>query len=290
MTEHESPSQQENTVEIHIVSGGVGASAELLTHTVLAQFPRVRAPLEVHAHVHDIQEVQDIVAAVAGTDAIILHTLVHQDVREGLAAEAQRQGVTEIDLVGPMIAQLSLRFHTDPVGQPGLYRKLYDQYFKRVEAIEFTVDHDDGQRSAELDQADIVLLGVSRAGKTPLSMYLAMQGWKVANVPYVPGISLPSGLWQVDRRRIVGLIIEPPQLAVHRQWRQKRLGIAAESYVERKDVAAELREANRFYSAHAIPVVDTTDKPIETSGTEIVALVTRRLNSMPAATLRDQAP
>ncbi len=181
--------------------------------------------------------------------------------------------------------QLSTRLQAQPIGQPGLYRKLYDQYFKRVDAIEFTIAHDDGQRRADLGQADIVLMGVSRLGKTPLSVYLAMQGWKVANVPFVPGVELPAELWTVDRRRIVGLTIEPPQLAVHRRWREKRLGVDAEDYVDQKQIAGELREANRFFSNHDIPVVDVTDKPIETSGAEIEAVVTRSMRSTPKSTL-----
>ena len=128
-------------------------------------------------------------------------------------------------------------------------------------------------------------MGVSRLGKTPLSVYLAMQGWKVANVPFVPGVMLPESLWEVDRRRIVGLTIEPPQLAVHRRWREQRLGVQAGNYVDQKQIAGELREANRFFQAHDIPVVDVTDKPIETSGSDIEGVVTRRLNSVPRATL-----
>lgn len=273
--------------ELHIVSGGVGASAELLTHTVLAQFPNVQVPIEIHPHAHDLQDIRRIVAQVAKANGIILHTLVHSEIRQALIDEAEKQGVEAIDLAGPIIDRLSARLKTEPVGQPGLYRKLYGQYFERVDAIEFTIAHDDGQRSEELDEAEMVLMGVSRLGKTPLSVYLAMQGWRVANLPFVPGVNLPKTLWDVDRRRVVGLTIQPPQLAMHRQWREKRLGVEVKDYVAQKQIASELREANRFFSTHDIPVVDVTDKPIETSGTEIVAVVTRRLNSLPRRKLSE---
>ncbi len=288
MTDSESTNTDPNHVdalELHIVSGGVGASAELLAHTVLVQFPGAEVPLVIHPHVHDMQEVQEIVASVASTSGLILHTLVRTHIRDGLSAEAQRQGVVAIDVAGPLMEQLSERLQMKPVGQPGRYRKLYDQYFKRVDAIEFTIAHDDGKRSADLDQADIVLMGVSRLGKTPLSIYLAMQGWRVANVPFVPGLVLPVSLRDVDRRRVIGLSIEPPQLAVHRRWRERRLGVEAGNYVDQKRIAGELREAKRFFVSHDIPVIDVTDKPIETSGTEIIAVITRRLNSMPAGKL-----
>jgi len=272
-------------LEIYIVSGGVGASGELLVHTVLAQFPDVRVPVEIFPHVHDPEDVDAIVAKAAGRGALIVHTLVHSIVRRRLATEAARRNVRAIDLMGPLMDYLSEKLVQKPVGEPGLYRKLYDQYFRRVEAIEYTVAHDDGKRTSELPQADIVLVGVSRVGKTPLSMYLAMQGWKVANVPFVPSVRLPEELWQVDRRRVVGLTIEPPQLAIHRRHREQRLGVAADSYVDRSRIAAELQEANRLFARYALPVVDTTDKPIESSGAEIISHITHRLGHMTEAPL-----
>jgi regulator of PEP synthase PpsR (kinase-PPPase family) len=273
-------------LKIHIVSGGVGASAELLTHTVLAQYPGPRPELIIHPHIHDVEDVRAIVNRAASEDALILHTLVNEDIRGALIEEARRQQVDAIDLAGPIMDELSHRLHAEPIGQPGLYRKLYGQYFKRVDAIEFTIAHDDGKRTEELNEADIVLMGVSRLGKTPLSVYLAMQGWKVANVPFVPGIRPPDELWNIDARNIVGLTIEPPQLAVHRKWRERRLGIGVGDYVDQKQVAGELREANRFFTKYGIPIIDVTDKPIETSGAEIVAEVTRRHRNLTASTLQ----
>lgn len=269
-------------LDIHIVSGGVGASAELLAHTVLAQFPGIAAPLHIHSHINEMSEVQAIVKKVALSGGLILHTLVNPQIRAGMVEEAARQQVDAIDVAGPILDYLTQHLAVDPIGQAGRYRKLYGQYFERVEAIEFTIAHDDGQRSVDLAEAEIVLVGVSRLGKTPLSIYLAMQGWKVANVPFVLGLSMPTDFWRVDRRRVIGLMIEPPQLAIHRKWREKRLGVKAESYVEQKRIAEELREANRFFAEHDISVVDVTSKPIETSGTEIISTLTRQLNSMPA--------
>ena len=281
MLESATDEQRGDKLGIHIVSGGVGASGELLAHTVLAQFPGAPVDIIVHPHVHDVQDVNKIVDSIAGTKGILLHTLVNSQVRDALLSEARRLDVAEIDLAGPVIDVLSARLSSEPVGQPGLYRKLYDQYFKRIDAIEFTIAHDDGKRTHDLGEADIVLMGVSRLGKTPLSVYLAMQGWKVANIPFVPGIVLPDAVWTLDRRRVVGLTIEPTQLAVHRRWREQRLGVEVGNYVDQKHVASELREANRFFHAHDIPVIDVTDKPIETSGSDIVGVVTRRLNSLP---------
>ncbi len=111
-----------------------------------------------------------------------------------------------------------------------------------------------------------------------------MQGWKVANVPFVPSVRLPEELWQVTGG-VVGLTIEPPQLAIHRRHREQRLGVAADSYVDRSRIAAELQEANRLFARYALPVVDTTDKPIESSGAEIISHITHRLGHMTEAPL-----
>ncbi len=277
--------QRLGATELHILSGGVGASGELLAHTVLAQFPGASIPIVVHPHVHTQEEVVDAVDATAKANGLLLHTMVNAELRQFAVGEAARRDVDAIDLFGPLMDYLSERMDVTPVGQAGRYRQLYDQYFKRVEAIEFTIDHDDGKRTTDLSEADIILIGVSRLGKTPLSMYLAMQGWKVANVPYIPQVNLPDELWSLDRRRVIGLMIEPPQLAVHRQWRQKRLKIPLDDYVGRQQVAQELRDANHFYDRYNISVVDVTNKPIETSGTEVITVVTRQLNSQPLMTL-----
>ncbi len=139
-------------LEIYIVSGGVGASGELLVHTVLAQFPDVRVPVEIFPHVHDPEDVDAIVAKAAGRGALIVHTLVHSIVRRRLATEAARRNVRAIDLMGPLMDYLSEKLVQKPVGEPGLYRKLYDQYFRRVEAIEYRRARR-RKRTSELPQA-----------------------------------------------------------------------------------------------------------------------------------------
>ena len=154
---------------------------------------------------------------------------------------------------------------------------MHRAYFERIEAIEFSVAHDDGKRIGDLARAEIVLVGVSRVGKTPLAIYLSMLGWKVANVPFVPEVPPAAELWEIDRTRIVGLMIEPGQLIVHRKSRQVRSGIPVGSYVNRDLVVEELRAANHFFYQHSIPVVNTTDKPIETCAEEVVSVVSRRV-------------
>ncbi|MCB0112893.1 MAG: kinase/pyrophosphorylase [Caldilineaceae bacterium] len=263
---------------IYVVSGGTGATGELLVRTVLAQFTQVDVPIIIHPHVSAISDLDAIVAQAGTTAGCIVHTLVNESARAHLIERAAQAGVFAVDMAGPLVTYLAGTLGQPALGQPGLYRKLHSAYFERVEAIEFTVAHDDGQRIDGLTRADMVLVGVSRVGKTPLSMFLSILGWKVANVPFVAAIPLPDELFQADQRRVVGLMIEPLQLMTHRRWRQQRTGIPEGTYVARDEIVGELRAANHFFYQHHIPVVDTTDKPIETSADEVVQLVTSRLH------------
>jgi len=261
---------------VFVVSGGPGASGELLARTVLAQFPNAHVPLIIEARVLTEDRVRQIVAkasSIAG--AIILHSMVNRDQRRLLIAEAARSGVFAFDVAGPLLEHMSRELKMEPVGQPGLYRKLHSSYFERIEAIEWTVAHDDGQRIEELGKAEIILIGVSRAGKTPLSMYLSILGWKVANIPFVPQVPMPDELFTMDMRHVIGLMIEPAQLLIHRKVRQQRTGIPKGAYVDHQEVIDELRAANHFFYRHGIRVVDTTNKSIESSAEEIAVMVAR---------------
>lgn len=263
---------------VFVVSGGPGASGELLSRTILAQFPQAYVPLIVESKVLTDDRVRQVVARAASEPgAIILHTMVNRDQRRLLISEAAKADVFAFDVAGPLIEHMSRELKMEPVGQPGLYRQLHRSYFDRIEAIEFTVAHDDGQRVEELDKAEIVLVGVSRAGKTPLSMYLSILGWKVANVPFVPMVPVPDELFTIDLRRVIGLMIEPAQLVIQRKVRQQRTGIPEGAYIGHQEVVEELRAANHFFYRHGIKVVDTTNKSIESSAEEIALIIARNM-------------
>ena len=262
---------------IFVVSGGTGATGDLLARTVLAQFPDVDVPIRLETKVVSEERVREVIRKATGIPgAIILHTMVNRNYRRLLATEAARAGIVTFDLAGPLEEHLSRELSMLPLQQPGLYHQMRRAYFERVEAIEFTVAHDDGKRVEDLPLAEIVLLGLSRVGKTPLSMYLSILGWKTANVPFVPGVPPPPELKQVDPRKVVGLIIEPAQLIAHRRYRATRANIREEGYVDRASVVEEMRAANHYFYAQGFHVVDTTDKPIETSAEEIISLISRR--------------
>lgn len=263
---------------IYIVSGGMGTSGEQLAKTALAQFDGTEVPVEIVPHVTRQAVLEDVVTRAEANGGIIVHTLVNADLRETLQALARDHNVPAVDLIGPLLLQVARLVDQQPRGEPGLYRQLREDYFRRIEAIEFTVDHDDGRKPHELDQAEIVLAGVSRVGKTPLSMYLSTRGWKVANVPLIPRVEPPAQLFTIDRRRVVGLMIDPAQLIAYRRRRQAKLNVpGASPYVDPDALQDEVVYAKRLCRQGGFALVDITDKPIEESADEVVAHVTRRL-------------
>ena len=270
--------ERQQAPPIYVLSGGTGATGELLARTVLAQFRDVQAEIIIFPNLQTPAQVEEVVARVQADGGSILHTMINAELHQLTVELARKQGVFAFDLAGPIMDHLSQQLGQKPIGVPGLYRESNIAYFRRVEAIEFTVAHDDGKRVDELNKADIVILGVSRCGKTPLSMYLSVLGWKVANVPIVPGIDPPSSLQQCDKRRVVALMIDPQRLMAHRRWRQQNLGMAEGSYTDKSNVLDELRQYQHFVYRSGFTVFDVTDKPIETSGEEVVQLVAKRMS------------
>jgi regulator of PEP synthase PpsR (kinase-PPPase family) len=265
---------------IYIVSGGVGASGEQLVYTVLAQFPESRVPVITVSHVRRPEQIEDVVTRAEATRGTIVHTLVDGPLRSYLVQLAQERGVVTIDLMGALMSRLAELLGREPAGHPGLYRQLHQDYFERVASIEFAMAHDDGRNPEGWPLADIVLIGVSRAGKTPLSMYLSVLGWKVANVPLVVGLAPPPELFQLDSRRVIGLAIEPGQLLGHRQQRQRHLGAPGPSaYTDPVAIYEEMEMARQVFKHGGFSTIDVTDKPIEASADEIIALITRRFGA-----------
>jgi regulator of PEP synthase PpsR (kinase-PPPase family) len=229
-------------------------------------------------HVRQVEQIEDVLREAGSTNGTIVHTLVDDHLRAVLVERARQQGIVAIDLMGPLLSRLTGVLRQEPITHPGLYRQLHQAYFDRVAAIEYSMTHDDGRRAEDWPQAEIVLAGVSRIGKTPLSMYLAVLGWKVANVPLVPGLPTPPGLYQLERRRVIGLTMEAGQLLFHRRQRRQRLHAPGlENYVDPAKISQELESAEQAFRRGGFSVIDVTDKPIEASAEQVIDLITRRL-------------
>jgi regulator of PEP synthase PpsR (kinase-PPPase family) len=262
---------------IIVVSGSTGASGVQIVETVLAQFPDNTVPIIKKDYVRHKKQVEDIVSRASPYKGIIVHTLVDKSLRNLLISLAKEKKVSEIDLMGTLMEQISGSIDQKPLGKPGFYRLLHKDYFERIEAMRFSTLHDDGQRPQDLPLADIVLLGVSRCGKTPLSTYLAVLGWKVANIPFISEDFLPRELDEVEKMRIFGLSIEYERLLAYRKKREAGMKIGSTSqYTKPSEVYKELDHAKKFYRKKGFTIIDITNKAIEASADEIIEIMISR--------------
>lgn len=264
---------------VYIVSGGSGASGQQIAETALAQFSTLRVPVIIRNHVRSLRQVEIAVKEAEADGGTVVHTLVDGSLREALIRLGRKHGVVTIDLMGPLLEQMAKQTGAKPLEQPGLYRKLRKDYFDRVAAIDFAVSHDDGSRADDIPSADVVIIGVSRCGKTPLSMYLAVHGWKAANIPIVKHIPLPGELLRIDRRRVIGLSIDYRRLLEYRKKREEHLGsVGTTAYSSPSAVFEELELAKRIYREGGFYVVEVTDKPIEIIADEITKYIASNRN------------
>jgi len=267
------------TPPIYIVSGGKGLAGDAVVQSVLIQFPNNKVPVIIVPDVLDQEKMDDVISKALATKGVIVHTMVDPEARKMLIESCIKSGLNHFDLVGNLSDYLSGLLNTRPISKPGLYRLSHIAYFKRVEAIDFTLKVDDGQNPERITQADIVLTGVSRTGKTPLSVYLAMFGWKVANVPLVPGIKPPEELFQADAGRVFGLNISPIYLIAQRANRVRSLKMDDDSdYINKRKVGEELEYARRIFERGGFTEIQITNKPIESSANEILTILTSRFD------------
>jgi hypothetical protein len=260
---------------IMIVSGGVGSSGEQLVNTVLAQYPDASVKVTILGNTRQPEQVSEALQHARSIGALVVHTLVDPFLHDQMVEQASELGVSVVDLTGDLMNWLTSALAQKPVGRPGLYRQTNRQYFERVEAIDYTLTHDDGKNMDGWPKADLFLVGVSRVGKTPLSVYLAVLGWKVANYPLVPQLPVPETLFALDPGRVFGLTVDISQLMMYRMQRQARLGVAGTSnYMNPDAVEDELREAKKIFRRGGFQILDMTDKTIEMAADEILHRIT----------------
>ena len=271
--------QDKKVPPIYIVSGGKGLAGDAVVQSVLIQFPNNKVPVIIVPDVLNQSKIDELIKTAQATNGVIVHTMVDPEIRQLLIRSCTKHGVNHIDLVGDLSDYLSGLLNTRPISKPGLYRLSHIDYFRRVEAIDFTLKVDDGQNPDKIAHADIVLTGVSRTGKTPLSVYLAMFGWKVANVPLVPGIDPPLDLFKADPGRVFGLNISPVYLIAQRANRVRTLHMdESTDYINKRKVGEELEFARRIFEKGGFTEIQITNKPIESSANEILTILTSRFN------------
>ena len=253
---------------IYIVSGGSGETAQRMVQAALTQFTKGESSSLVRRfqNVRSFEDLDRVLGMAGDKRAVIVHTTVSQELRTYLAVRCAELRITQVDLFGNLLDTLTLYLRERPEEKAGSFHAVGDKYFRRIEAIEFALKFDDGIDMTGLASADIVLVGISRTSKTPLSMYLAMEGFKVMNVPLVPGVPLPPELAPIPQGRIVGLTIQADRLQEIRAYRLKRLGAqgSADSYSDLGRIMDELAYADEVFKTHRRwPVLDVTGRSIE---------------------------
>ncbi len=265
---------------IFVVSDGTGQTAEQTLRAALTQFTETEVSIELRQEIRNEAQVLAVVEEAGKAGGFIVHTTVSNELRSCIADLGRLHNVQTIDLMGPLLAQLTQQLSDSPSERPGLFRELNKEYFQRIESMEFAFRHDDGQKVKELPKAEIVLLGVSRTFKTPLSIYLAIKGWLVANVPLIHGIPPPAILFELPPGKVFGLTADPYRLATLRKVREEYLGGATGDYANVDFVRRELSYAKQIFSCNPDwPIIQVTNKPIEEIASEILTHIRKkRLN------------
>jgi regulator of PEP synthase PpsR (kinase-PPPase family) len=263
-------------VELHVVSDSTGETAARLVTALEAQFPDQPFVEVRHPRVESVDDLERAVNRARGRPAVIVYTLVEPEWRDSMRALCRRARVHYCDLLGHPIESVRRVSGVAARMTPGARAALSDTYFRRMEAIEFAVKYDDGVGDRGLGEADIVLVGVSRTSKTPLSMYLGYLGYKTANVPVVKGIQPPRELFTISTAKIVGLTIDAKRLAEIRRVRIRQMGSSNRQYAELLEIYEELDEASALHRRLGCPVIDVSELSIEETAQRVLRLIEQR--------------
>jgi len=262
---------------LHLVSDSTGDTVHSVARACLVQFDEAQAIEHVWSMVRTRSQIERVIAGVEANPGLVLFTMVNDALRQVLVEGCRRLQVPAIPVLDPIIGALASYLGRESRGLPGKQHLLDSEYFARIDAMTFALNHDDGQSSWGINDADVCLVGVSRTSKTPTCLYLANRGIKAANVPFVPGVALPAELMSAEKPLIVGLTNDPERL-IH--LRRNRLSMLdhneATDYTDLEAVRAEVREARRVFAERHWPVIDVTRRSIEETASSIYRLLMRR--------------
>lgn len=257
----------------YLLSDATGETAEAMITAAFKQFHKERDKVKFQRVGHILTENQ-VCAQLDKAEkehALVFFTFVDRNLATFTVEECSKRGIDCLDLISPILRKLTAFFGRSPQGTPGLLHEVGDEYFQRIEAMEFTLKNDDGQTLSHLNEADVVLVGVSRTSKTPLSIYLSCRGWKVANVPLVKDIQTPTALFEINPKNVVGLFLDVDQLVERREARVKNMGAGSSTnYIDYDKVKQELRWARSICSKRGWAVVHVANKSVEETAHEVL--------------------
>lgn len=261
---------------IFVVSDATGETAEKICQAALSQFSQDKTVLARRHYIRSEAQIQEVLQEAKSRQGLIIFTFVSESLRLKMREEALQSGLLAVDLLGPLLTAMSHFLKSRPRSEPGRLHRIDTDYFSRVEAVQFTVKHDDGQSIQGVIQADIVLVGPSRTAKTPLSIYLAQFGYKVANIPIVLNIPLPKEIQRVDPAKVVALIIDPQRLMEIREARLLKLNRRVAGYADMEAIVQELNYCREIYRQNPRwGIIDVTGRAVEEVATDILGWIRR---------------
>ncbi len=265
------------TFHLHLISDSTGETVGTLARACLAQFDTIDATEHLWPMVRSKDQVQEVINGISEDPGFVLYTIVNEEIRNMIEDGCRKLQVPCIAVLDPIIAKLGAHLDAEVHPMPGRQHVMNAEYFSRIEAMHFVLSHDDGQLTRDLDEADVVLMGVSRTSKTPTSIYLANRGLKTANIPIVPGCALPDEVFSATNPLIVGLTKEPKRLIEIRRQRLRMLDQdEGTDYVDLEKVSMEINEARRLFTKNDWPVINVSRKSIEETAATIIQMYNRR--------------
>ncbi|GGG84363.1 kinase/pyrophosphorylase [Staphylococcus pragensis] len=263
-------------IKIIIASDSIGETAELVARACVSQFNPKECKHEFlrYPYIETFENIDEVIQVAIDQNAIIVYTLVKPEMKDYMEEKIENHQLKSVDIMGPLMGLLKDSFNDNPYNQPGRVHRLDDAYFKKIDAIEFAVKYDDGKDPKGLPKADIVLIGVSRTSKTPLSQYLAHKSYKVMNVPIVPEVTPPEALFEIDPSKCIALRISEDKLNRIRKQRLKQLGLSdLARYANEKRIKEEIEFFEEIVERIGCPVIDVSDKAIEETANDVLHII-----------------
>jgi len=263
---------------LHLISDSTGETLITVARAAAAQYAKIIPVEHVHPLVRTQKQIDRVLAEIEETPGIVLYTLLQENLAAKLEEKCRHLGVPCLSILGPVLHLFQSYLGAESTHKVGAQHTLNAEYFRRIDALNYTMMHDDGQHADDLEEADVLLIGVSRTSKTPTSIYLANRGVKTANIPLVPGVSLPNGIEALKHPLVVGLYATPERIVQIRQNRM--LGLKAhrddDKYIDQQAVSEEVSASKRLCARHNWPLIDVTRRSIEETAAAVMSFLAER--------------
>lgn len=266
-----------NKLKIYVVSDSIGETAEMVARATAEQFKGTEYEIKKYPYISHEEQIKEMIEEASDNRSIVVFTTVLENLRDQIIKDCAKHKIPCVDLLAPIIKTFEECIGEKPKYEPGIIHRLDERYFRKVEAIEFAVKYDDGKDPRGIAKADVVIIGVSRTSKTPLSMYLAHKNLKVANVPLVPEVPVPEELYSVPTRKIIGLTTNPVKLEEIRQERLKALGLNnTATYANLERILEEIDYAEGIMKRVGCPIIDVSTKAVEETANLIMEMLKKQ--------------